>query len=261
MDIEKLKLDKDALLEAIEEDDEIIEEFDEEMFHDMDIVRKMVDVFPYNYEYLPEELQEDKAVALECVKVRGDVYECLCEELQKDIEIMEVAICHGCDLKEIAGYKEAAPLLCKEELIRIAMENHGGNQLCYADENVWKNKELVEFAFDNGYCRVRELPEEMAAEKETIKRIVNNIPKEDYSDAIFQVIYMAEELRREEAFLLELIKEREEIFQLISRCKKNEVLTEKFPFSCDAAFCKKAYQANKKTIKYMNKEMKALVKG
>ena len=173
---------------------------------------------------------------------------------------MEEAICHGCDLKEIAGYKESVPLLCQEKLIRIAIECHDGNQMGYAAKELWKDKNLAETALNNGFCQVRELPAELAAKKEVILHVVKNIPKEDYGDAVFQLIYMAEELRREEAFLLELIVEREEIFQLILRCKKNEVLTEKFPFACDVEFCKKAYQANKKTIKYMNKEMKAAVR-
>ena len=264
---EELQEDKDVLIAALEYDDALLEQLDESVLEDMDIVRAAIAVFPYNYESLPEDMQKNREVALECVKVRGDVLECLCEELRQDEEIMEEAIRYGADLKEIAGgvlnsVSEAGMKLLKnKELVKIAMENHGGNQMCYAAKELWENKDLAEFALEHGFCFLRKLPEHMAANKELVKRVVQNIPVKDYADAIFQVYSIAEELRNDEAFMLELIGLREEIFRLILRCKKGEGMETCFPFAVDAAFCKKAYQANAKTIKYMSREMKAVVKG
>lgn len=264
---EELKEDKDVLMAAIEYGDAVFDEMDEKMFRDMDIARTMVRVFPDDYERLPEDMQRDCQVALECVKVRGEVYEFFCRELKEDEEIMEEAIRHGLDLGEIAGpdwcterLGGSEKLLQREELVRIAVEHHDGNQMRYASEELWENQELVEFALAKGFCQLKYLPEHLRTDKELIKRIVGNIPAENYGDYIFQLHFIGEELRKDTEFLLELIAEKEEVFQFILRCKKDEILTRYFPFEADVPFCKKAYQVNPKTLKYMNKQMKQAVK-
>lgn len=261
-----LKRDKEVLLAAIEYGGDILDEMDEELFRDMDIARKIVEVFPYDYEYLPEDMQKDRTVALECVQVRGDVYGMLCRELQEDEEIMEAAIRHGVDLIELAGRSYIVPpvngsekLLKREDLIRIAIEQLDGNQMCYAAAELWDKKELVEFALEKGFSELKYLPENLRSDRKLVVQVVENISPEA-DDALFQMIHIAEELRQKEEFWLELIEKKEKIFQYILNCKKDPVLAKYVPIETGEEFCKKAYQINKKTLKYMNKEMKAAVK-
>lgn len=264
---EELKSDKDVLTEAIRYGGDVLDEMDEEMFRDMDIVRVIVETFPYDYEYLPEDMQSSKEVAMECLKVRGDVYECFNDELRKDPEIMEAAIRNGLDLSEINpnrwpgdAVEGSEELLKREELIRIAIENIDGNQLAHAAEEAWKNKDLVKLAFSKGYSEVGKLPKHMKGDRKLVLQAVKNMVPERFQHDVPQLFSMAEELRRDEDFLLELIAVREEVFQLIMRNQKAGMFGISFPLKNVTAFCKKAYEVNKKTLKYMSKDMKKAVK-
>lgn len=263
----KLQQDKEVILAAIEWDG-LPYEAGEEWYEDMDILRALVAVEPWNYEEFPEEVQNNREIALECVKVRGDVYESLPEEWKEDEEIAEEAIRHGQSLKEFRNYldnpasKTAEKLLSRADLVHTAIEKNDGNQMIYADEKLWGNKKLAEFALAKGFCHIRHLSDKQKAEKETVKRVIRNIPENNSSDEWFQLIYMAEQLRSDKEFLLELISIHEMVFHTIVQSQKDpriEELFTRFPV-LDADFCKKAYAANKKCIKYMNKKMKAAVK-
>lgn len=264
---EELKADKDVLIEAIRYGGDVLEEMEEEQFRDMDIVRVIVDTYPYDYEYLPEDMQSSKEVAMECVKVRGDVYECFSDELKKDSEIMEAAIRNGLDLAELNprrwsgdAVEGSEELLKKEELIRIAIENRDGNQMAYAAEELWENKDLVRFAFSKGYSEIEKMPKQMRGDKKLIMQAVKNMIPERYDHDIPQLFSMTENLRHDEEFLLELIAVREEVFRLIMRNQKAGVFGTSFPLQDAMSFCKKAYEVNKKTLKYMSKDMKKAVK-
>lgn len=264
---EKLQQDKDVVLAAIEWDG-LPEEADEEWLWDIDILRALVAIEPWNYEEFPEEIQTNREIALECVKVRGEVYEFLPDELKEEEEIAETAIRHGQSLKEFVSNlgnpvsKTAEKLLGKADLVRIAIEKNGGNQMIYADKKLWKKSSLAEAALDAGFCQIRHLPENLKADKETVKRVIKNIPEDNSSDEYFQLLKLPEQLRYDKEFLLELIALKENVFRTICRIQKEtelEELCNSFPV-IDDDFCKKAYAANKKCIKYMSKEMKAVVK-
>lgn len=261
---EKLKQNKDVIIAAIGWDG-LPEDMDEDWFQDMDILRALVDVEPWNYEEFPEEVQNDHAVALECVKVRGMVYESLPEELKADEEIAEAAIRNGQELKELVNclgkpaFSTAEKMLQREDIVRAAIEANGGNQMIYAAKELWNNKALAELALAKGFCHLRCLPKELASDKKTVKRVLNNIPKDNSDDEYWQVVNLPEQLRFDEAFLMELIALREQVLKTIVNSKKYPDLASCFP-ELTVDFCKKAYQANKACFKYMNKEMKAAVK-
>jgi len=262
----KLKKDKAVILAAIEWNG-LPDGLDEELLYDKDIIRALVDVEPWNYEELPEDVQNKREIALECVKVRGEVYESLPEELKEDEEIMEEAVRHGLSLKEITYLDKpvsdvAERLLGRADLVHVAIEKNDGNQMIYADKNVWSKKKLTELALKKGFCHIRHLPEKLKAEKETVKRVVQNIPEDCSGDEYWQVICLPEKLRYDKEFLLELIGLHEMVFRTIVQSQKDqriEELVTKFP-KLDEEFCKQAYAVNKKCIKYMSKEMKAAVK-
>ena len=264
---EALKGDKDVLIAAIEYSGDVLDEMEEDMFRDMDVVRAIVDTYPYDYEQLPEDMQRDKNVALECLKVRGNVYECFCDELREDPEIIETAIRNGLDLAELnpgrwSGdmVKGSEELLKREDLVRIAIEYRGGNELGYAAPELWEKEELRELALSTGFSEIGKLPEHLRGDRSVVLRAVKNMVPERFDHDVPQIVSMAKELKCDETFLLELVAEREEIFRIIIRCAKNEVLKEAFPLKSVEEFCKKAYQVNKKTLKYMNKDMKKAVK-
>lgn len=263
----KLKRDKEIILAAIEWGG-LPDDLDEKWLHDIDIIRALVAVEPWNYEELPENVQNKREIALECVKVRGDVFEYLPEKLKTDEEIAEAAIRHGQSLKEFVNSLNhptseiAEKLLSREDLVHTAIKANGGNQMIYAAKELWKKKKLAKFALDEGFCHLRYLSEKLAADKETVKHVIKNIPEDNSSDEYFQLIYLPEQLRQDKEFLLELIGTHEMVFRIIARSQKDPKLEElftKFP-KLDTAFCKQAYAANKKCLKYMNKEMKAAVK-
>lgn len=263
---EELRQDKEVILAAIEWDG-LPEDAGEEWLQDIDILRALVAIEPWNYEEFPEELQNNRETALECVKVRGEVYVFLPKELKADEEIMEAAVLHGLSLENISyldkvASEPAEKLLSREDLVHTAIEKNGGNQMIYAAKELWKKKKLVEYALDSGFCHLRHLPEKLSAEKETVKRVIRNIPEDNRSDEYWQIIYLPEQLRFDKEFLLELIGLQEQVFRTIVQSQKNPELEElfaRFPL-LDNDFCQKAYAANKKCIKYMSKEMKAAVK-
>ena len=263
---EELQQDKEVILAAIEWDG-LPEDAGEEWFQDIDILRALVAVEPWNYEEFPEEIQNNREIALECVKVRGEVYISLPEELQNDEKIMETAILHGLSLAQIDCLGKpvsevAEKMLAKEELVRTAIENNGGNQMIYAAKELWKKKKLAEYAVASGFCHLRHLPQKLATDKETVKRVIRNIPEDNRSDEYWQILYLPEPLRLDKEFLLELIALHENVFRTIVQSQKDpkiEELFARFP-ELDEDFLRKAYAANKKCIKYMNKEMKAVVK-
>ncbi|MBQ7863632.1 MAG: DUF4116 domain-containing protein [Lachnospiraceae bacterium] len=253
--------EKDAILAAIELEGSFPEDADEKWLRDMDIIRALASVEPWNYEGFPEEIQNDREIALECVKLRGDVYEYLPKELLADEEIMEEAVLHGLSLKKI-NPKTAEKLLCRADLVHTAIEENDGNEMIYADKTLWEKKELAELALDRGFCHLRHLPEELASDKESVKRVIRNMSENSDSEEYWQIKYLPEQLRFDKDFLLELITLQEKVLQAIVQWQKNPIAEEEsalFP-KLDADFCKKAYAANKKCLKFMSKEMKAAVK-
>jgi len=257
------KKDKAAILAAIEWDG-FPEDFEKEWFQDPDIRRALVDVEPWNYEEFPKELQNNRDIALECVKVRGDVYEYLPEKLKKEEDILEAAIRNGLNLQVLVNWlfhpvsEIAEKMLKRTDLVATAIGTHGGNQMVYADNSAWADKELANLALSKGFCHVSRLPKNMAAEKETVKQVVRNIPEKD-TDECWQIIDLPEQLRFDEEFLLELIAICPTALKVIKDTKKLPNRVNCFP-EINTAFYRRAYQVNKACSRYMSKEMKALVK-
>jgi len=132
------------------------------------------------------------------------------------------------------------------------------------DPNIASYGDMVYHVEDNdGLTRyLQSRAEKLKAEKETVKRVVQNIPEDCSGDEYWQVICLPEKLRYDKEFLLELIGLHEMVFRTIVQSQKDqriEELVTKFP-KLDEEFCKQAYAVNKKCIKYMSKEMKAAVK-
>jgi len=266
---QKGKMDKEAILAAIEWDGSFPEEADENWLRDRDIIRALVDVEPWNYEELPEDIRNNREIALECVTIRGDVYEYLPEALKDDIEITETAILNGQSLRGFVNgldkpvSENAAGILKRVELVTAAVKANGGNEMRYADKQLWEIKELAEYALSEGFCHLNYLPENLAAEKETVKCVLRNIDENGSEDDYREIISLPEQLRQDTDFLLELIGLQEKVFQVIAQTQRKpmpEEFVAKFP-KLGEDFCKKAYAANKKCLKYMSKEMKAVVKA
>ena len=60
-------------------------------------------------------------------------------------------------------------------------------------------------------------------------------------------------------FMLELIADNEYVFQEMYSDTFYNMFKIKMPINIDVAFCKKAYQVNPKTLKFMNNNMKNMV--
>ncbi len=258
MQKKELHCDKEAILRALEYDDSILDDLDDEFLEDVEILYKAVDVYPENYTYFDEDLQEDRDIALACVKIRGEVYEYLCDELKVDKEIIEEAIAHGASLKHIGDWD------CRSdyETVASAIKNSGGDELRFASNDLRNNEKLVAYAIENGLSLISALGKEMRKNKSTIKSIIKNISLEEHpdEDKILDIMYLSEEMLQDEDFILELIAESELIFQVV--CGKNfhKIMQRSVPYNQDADFCQRAYDINPKTLKFMGNAMKKSIK-
>ena len=259
---EELQHDKDVILLALEWDSAIIEEFDEEFYEDLDVMYKAVYMDAENFEYLVEELQKDKDVAKKCVSLNCDVYDYLCDELKKDREIIETAIKNGYllggFLNRTDNYKE---IYADKELIDLAIECNGGNEVCLATNEIIESGELAEKAITKGLCKIEGLNKERRYDKKTVKAIFANMSDESIvRKTAVNVMGLPVELLLDDDFMLELICDNEYVFQAMTKEWFQEKSKREICVKVDTEFCKRVSKVNPKTIKYMSNDMKKSVK-
>lgn len=257
---EELKRDKDVIIKALEWEGDTYYCLDEDLQADRDIVRAVLYSGPECFEDIPEQFQQDKSFVLECLKANCYLYEYLNEEYQADDEVIWMAVSHGLDLEYIERSDELSEekkddILKDKKIIMEAINHHGGNQLAYAAEKLKDDKRLVTYAIGHGLTRFA-LSERLMGDGELVKKIV---AKELPYDELWGLVYMPEKLRMDREFLLELIALNEAVFKRIS-AKINLPIGPLFA-EVDEEFCRRAYQVNPRTIKYMDKETKIKVKN
>ena len=259
---DELQHDLDVILLALEWDSFIIEEVDEEFYSNLDVMYKAIEMDAENFEYLVEELQEDKEVAKKCVTLNGNAYDYLCDELKEDRDIIQIAIKNGYSMKGFLDSTEKnKEIYGDKELIELAIECNGGNELCFASDAIIESGEFAEKAIAKGLCEIKALNEQRRYDKETVKAIFANMSEESMEgETVANVMYLPTELMLDDDFMLELIGENEYVFQAMTKEWFQEKSQRENCVKEDITFCKRASEVNSKTIKYMSNEMKKSVK-
>lgn len=234
---EHFQTDKDVILKAVEWDGDILENMDESYLEDRDICLLAAKGYPDFFEELPEHFQEDREFVLDCIKANCFIYEHINDSLQADDEIIQTALTNGLWLESIAnadGLEEAKKLsiLNNRDIVLHALEQFDGEQFRYAGPDLRADKELILLAVKKGF---------------------------------HDVATLADTLRMDSEFMLQLIEINEEVFATMALLTRKDSkgypkLSASYFCPVDVEFCKKAYAINKKTFKYMSKEMKQIVK-
>ena len=259
---DELQHDVDVILLALEWDPVIIEDIDEVFYENLDVMYKAIYMDAENFEYLVEELQTDKDVAKKCVSLNCDVYNYLCDELKEDREIIETSIQNGYLLSgflhSTENYKE---IYADKELIALAIERNGGNELCFASNDIIESGKFVEKAITKGLSKIEGLNKERRYDKKTVKAVFANMSDESIArKTAVNVMGLPVELLLDDDFMLELITDNEYVFQAMTKEWFQEKSQREVCVKMDTVFCKKASKANPKTIKYMSNDMKKCVK-
>lgn len=259
---EELQQDKEIILKALEWDSSIVEYLDEDFYEDLEVMYKAIERDEANFEYLIEELQEDRDIALECLKRNGEVYAFLCDEFKEDAEMIESAIKSGCSLQtiiqEIENYDD---IVSDMELVAIAIKNNKGSEIQYASNELRNDKELIEYAIEHELHVLAYIGEEARKDKDILRKYFKSPFSLETPKATHQsVICLSRDILSDYDFMLELIADNEYVFQEMYSDTFYNMFKIKMPINIDVAFCKKAYQVNPKTLKFMSNNMKKNVK-
>lgn len=259
---EELQHDKEIILKALEWDSSILEYLDEDFYEDLEIMYKAIEIDADNYEYLVEELQEDKDIALACLKLNCNVFEFLCDELKEDGEIIEVAIKNGLSLKYIVKeIKDFEDIISDTSLVATAIKHNNGDQLEFASDELKNDKELIDYAIDHKLSMLSNIGKESLEDKTILRKFFQSPHSLENSSSTSKNIFaIPKEFLLDDDFMLELITDNEYIFQAMYSNIFQKVFERNIPIKTDVLFCKKAYQANPKTLKFMNNNMKKYVK-
>lgn len=259
---EELQQDKEIILKALEWDSSIVEDLDEDFYEDLEVMYKAIERDEANFEYLIEELQEDREIALECLKLNGEVYAFLCDEFKEDAEMIEAAIKSGCSLQtiiqEIEDYEDVVSDI---ELVASAIKNNNGSEIQYASKELRNDKELIEYAIEHKLHVLAYIDEEARKDKDILRKYFKSSFALETPKATHQsVLCLSRDILSDYDFMLELIADNEYVFQAMYSDTFYNMFKIKMPINIDVTFCKKAYQVNSKTLKFMNNNMKKNVK-
>ena len=259
---EELQQDKEIILKALEWDSSIVEDLDEDFYEDLEVMYKAIERDEANFEYLIEELQEDRDIVFECLKRNGEVYAFLCDEFKEDAEMIEAAIKSGCSLQtiiqEIEDYED---IISDMELVASAIKNNNGSEIRYASKELRNDKELIEYAIEHELHVLAYIDEEARKDKDILRKYFKSPFSLETPKATHQsVLCLSRDILSDYDFMLELIADNEYVFQAMYSDTFYNMFKIKMPINIDVAFCKKAYQVNPKTLKFMNNNMKKNVK-
>lgn len=259
---EQLQHDKEVILKALEWDSYIIEELDEDFYEDLEIMYKAIGINAECFEYLAEELQGNRDIALACVKLNCDTYDYLSEDFKKDTEIIETAINGGLTLRSITQTIEnPSQITGDRNFIVTAINNNDGNQIQYATNELRNDAKLAEYAIEHELHILSHIGEDLRKDKSILRKYFKSPYSLKNPRATLQsVLYIPRELILEDDFMLELIADNEYVFQSMYRDSFHDIFKRNMPISIDVTFCKRAYQVNPKTLKFMGNNMKKSVK-
>lgn len=249
----RLQHDKEVIMYAIEQGRVFMDELDEEFMEDLEILYKVVQCLPHYFTYFAKELREDREVVLNCIKIEGKIYQYLNDKLKADWGILEAAVRQGLPLSWIVRDKVESyeDVINDPELVLCAIKHNGGNELCYASEEIQHDKEFGEFALKRGLTNIACLNEKMKASKAVVRKIFKNILVNGFEEFESKCVHdLPDKVKMNEDFMLELIKDNPFVFRELSRYGKYNNLE----------FFIKAYKTNPQTIKYMVSYMKKDVK-
>ena len=259
---EELQHDKEIILKALEWDSSIIAYLDEDFYEDLEIIYKAIEIDADNYEYLVEELQEDKDIALACLKLNCNVFEFLCDKLKEDGEIIETAIKNGLSLEYIVqGTKDFEDIISDTSLVATAIKQNNGDELKFANNELRNDKELIDYAIEHKLSMLSSIGKESLEDKAILKKFFQNPHSlENLESTSKNIFAIPKQFLLDDNFMLELIKDNEYIFQELYSTIFQKIFKRNIPIKNDVVFCKKAYQINPKTLKFMSNNMKKSVK-